>query len=278
MFHPFRGSLPSALVPYIAILAAQVWVEWTCSAPPAGTNHESEKFSCFSRLLFSCCNQLGLELIRDADKIAQLTGTQWKPIPLPLLHDSTDHYEISPRRKTSLRLESCHHHNCIHAAIDGGLLSPTHPYKYWDRVILYLFIPLLLSCSSFARARKSLVSHSVTGRPGLSSQPSAFCSWLPSFITWDSGDASMQEYYKPHTVGLPVDHLPRPDRLGIPLPRLDPVWLRAQVRAGSVVAAGRPVCIDAQSASPKWRRFPRSSAALPLAGSPIGRSLSSGPS
>src|SRR5215216_2297708 len=42
-----------------------------------------------------------------------------------------------------------------------------------------------------------------------------------------------------------MDNIPRSHRLGVFLPRLDPVWLCAEIRTGSPVVTGGSVCIGA---------------------------------
>src|ERR1044071_70887 len=52
-----------------------------------------------------------------------------------------------------------------------------------------------------------------------------------------------------------MDNFPRFDRLGIFLSRLDPLWLCTQIRTGSTVAAGRPVCPGAHQQTRSGNAF-----------------------
>ena len=77
------------------------------------------------------------------------------------------------------------------------------PHKYWDRVILYLIIPLISSFLSFVKTQKISASRSATGKQDCIITAIGILFMAPVIYYLGRGDASMHDYYKPYTVGLP---------------------------------------------------------------------------
>jgi uncharacterized protein len=88
------------------------------------------------------------------------------------------------------------------------LLMVDHYYKltsmkYWDRVILYLIIPLIVIILFFRENPKEFGFSFGDWKTGLILTTIGILVMAPIIYYLGRGDASMQEYYKPYTVGLP---------------------------------------------------------------------------
>lgn len=77
------------------------------------------------------------------------------------------------------------------------------PAKYWDRVILYLIVPLLVILLVFRENPKEYGFTFGDWKAGLIITAIGILFMAPVIYYLGRGDASMQEYYKPYTVGLP---------------------------------------------------------------------------
>ncbi len=77
------------------------------------------------------------------------------------------------------------------------------PYYYWDRVILYLLIPLLIIVVFFRDNPKEYGFSLGDWKAGLLLTAFGILLMAPVIYYLGSGDASMQEYYKPFTKNLP---------------------------------------------------------------------------
>ncbi|MDX1379065.1 MAG: CPBP family intramembrane glutamic endopeptidase, partial [Anaerolineales bacterium] len=76
-------------------------------------------------------------------------------------------------------------------------------HKYWDRVILYLVIPLIIIVIFFRENPKEYGFSLGDWRAGLTIAGIGILLMAPVIYYLGSGDASMQEYYKPYVNGLP---------------------------------------------------------------------------
>ena len=76
-------------------------------------------------------------------------------------------------------------------------------YKYWDRVILYLVIPLAIIVFIFRENPKEFGFSLGDWKAGLVITAIGILLMAPIIYFLGSGDASMQDYYKPYTKGLP---------------------------------------------------------------------------
>ncbi|HEY9527210.1 MAG TPA: CPBP family intramembrane glutamic endopeptidase, partial [Anaerolineales bacterium] len=77
------------------------------------------------------------------------------------------------------------------------------PEKYWDRVILYLIVPLLVILLIFREKPKDFGFTFGDWKAGLIITTIGILFMAPVIYFLGRGDASMQEYYKPYTAGLP---------------------------------------------------------------------------
>jgi membrane protease YdiL (CAAX protease family) len=77
------------------------------------------------------------------------------------------------------------------------------PTKYWDRVILYLVIPLVIILLFFRENPKEFGFSLGDWKAGLIITAFGVLFMAPIIYYLGRGDASIQEYYKPYTVGLP---------------------------------------------------------------------------
>lgn len=77
------------------------------------------------------------------------------------------------------------------------------PAKYWDRVILYLIVPLFVIILLFRESPKDFGFTFGDWKAGLLLTALGILLMAPVIYYLGSGDPSMQEYYKPYTVGLP---------------------------------------------------------------------------
>ena len=77
------------------------------------------------------------------------------------------------------------------------------PYYYWDRVILYLVIPLFIILVFFRENPKEYGFSLGDWKAGLIITALGILFMAPIIYYLGSGDASMQEYYKPFTKNLP---------------------------------------------------------------------------
>ena len=78
------------------------------------------------------------------------------------------------------------------------------PYKYWDRVILYLVIPLLIIIFLFRENPKEFGFSFGDWKAGLVNYCNwNSCSWHQSFIIWVMGMNPCGLYYEPYVNGLP---------------------------------------------------------------------------
>ncbi|NWG34058.1 MAG: CPBP family intramembrane metalloprotease [Chloroflexi bacterium] len=77
------------------------------------------------------------------------------------------------------------------------------PYYYWDRVILYLFIPLFVILVFFREHPGKYGFSLGDWKAGLLLTALGILLMTPVIYYLGSGDPSMQEYYKPLTNGLP---------------------------------------------------------------------------
>ena len=146
--------------------------------------------------------------------------------------------------------------------------------KYWDRVILYLLIPLAFTLFIFRENPREYGFTLGDWKAGLVITLAGILLMAPVIWFLGKSEPGMAEYYKPFLDGLPWTTFLESDRLGIFLPWLDFVRLLSQVRAGSAVAASGPVCAWRTSANLLSKRFLRSLAALPSAGLPGARARS----
>jgi membrane protease YdiL (CAAX protease family) len=76
-------------------------------------------------------------------------------------------------------------------------------HKYWDRVILYLVIPLLVIVLFFRQNPKEYGFSFGDWKAGLAITGIGILVMAPIIYYLGSGDAAMQEYYKPYIKGLP---------------------------------------------------------------------------
>ncbi|NJC99051.1 MAG: hypothetical protein C3F07_17820 [Anaerolineales bacterium] len=77
------------------------------------------------------------------------------------------------------------------------------PYKYWDRTILYLVIPLLVIFLFFRENPKEYGFSFGDWKAGLLITVIGILVMAPVIWVLGSGDDSMQKYYRPYTYGLP---------------------------------------------------------------------------
>ncbi|MEP7137822.1 MAG: CPBP family intramembrane glutamic endopeptidase [Chloroflexota bacterium] len=77
------------------------------------------------------------------------------------------------------------------------------PYKYWDRVILYLVIPLLVIVFLFRENPKEYGFGLGDWKAGLIITALGILFMAPVIYYLGHGDQSMQAYYQPYTNGLP---------------------------------------------------------------------------
>src|SRR5574339_1131564 len=85
------------------------------------------------------------------------------------------------------------------------MLDYYHPFtgaKYWDRVILYLVIPLIITLLLFRENPKEFGFALGDWRAGLLITGIGILFMAPIIYYLGRGDASKQEYYQPYTVGL----------------------------------------------------------------------------
>lgn len=76
-------------------------------------------------------------------------------------------------------------------------------YKFWDRVILYLVIPLFIVLVFFRESPKEYGFSFGDWKAGLAITAIGIAVMAPIIYYLGRGDVSMQEYYKPYTNGLP---------------------------------------------------------------------------
>lgn len=76
-------------------------------------------------------------------------------------------------------------------------------HKYWDRVILYLVIPLLIIFIFFRENPKEYGFSLGDWKAGLAITGIGILVMAPVIYYLGSGDVSMQDYYKPYVKGLP---------------------------------------------------------------------------
>lgn len=76
-------------------------------------------------------------------------------------------------------------------------------HKYWDRVILYLVIPLLIIVLIFRENPKEFGFTFGDRKAGLIITAIGILFMAPIIYYLGHGDASMQSYYMPYTQGLP---------------------------------------------------------------------------
>jgi len=77
------------------------------------------------------------------------------------------------------------------------------PYKYWDRVILYLAIPLFFILFVFRQNPKEYGFSLGDWKAGLVITAIGILVMAPVIYFLGSGDPSMQKYYQLYTTGLP---------------------------------------------------------------------------
>ena len=77
------------------------------------------------------------------------------------------------------------------------------PYKYWDRVALYLVIPLLVILILFRENPKEYGFSFGDWKLGLTYTTLGILCMAPVIFYLGSGDGSMQKYYEPYLKGLP---------------------------------------------------------------------------
>ncbi|MDP1995179.1 MAG: CPBP family intramembrane metalloprotease [Ignavibacteria bacterium] len=77
------------------------------------------------------------------------------------------------------------------------------PHKYWDRVILYLVIPLLIILVLFRENPKEYGFSFGDWKLGLTYTALGILFMAPIIYYLGSGDASMKKYYEPYLSGLP---------------------------------------------------------------------------
>jgi membrane protease YdiL (CAAX protease family) len=75
--------------------------------------------------------------------------------------------------------------------------------KYWDRFILYLIIPLIIILLFFRENPKEYGFSFGDWKAGLLLTAFGVLLMAPIIYFLGRGDPSMQEYYKPFTIGLP---------------------------------------------------------------------------
>src|SRR5512141_3138834 len=75
--------------------------------------------------------------------------------------------------------------------------------KYWDRVILYLIIPIIIIIFLFREHPTEYGFSLGDWKAGLIITVIGILIMAPVIYFLGRGDASMQEYYKPYTLGLP---------------------------------------------------------------------------
>ena len=76
-------------------------------------------------------------------------------------------------------------------------------HKYWDRVILYLIIPLMVIIVIFRQNPKEYGFSLGDWKAGLAITGIGILLMAPVIYYLGSGDASMQDYYKSYVKGLP---------------------------------------------------------------------------
>ena len=76
-------------------------------------------------------------------------------------------------------------------------------HKYWDRVILYLVIPLIIIVIFFRENPKEYGFSLGDWKAGLAITAIGILIMAPVIYYLGSGDPSMQAYYKPYVKGLP---------------------------------------------------------------------------
>jgi len=76
-------------------------------------------------------------------------------------------------------------------------------HKYWDRVVLYLVIPLIVTLVFFRENPKEYGFSLGDWKAGLLITAIGVGIMAPVIYYLGSGDPSMQDYYKPYTNGLP---------------------------------------------------------------------------
>jgi len=76
-------------------------------------------------------------------------------------------------------------------------------HKYWDRVILYLVIPLIIIVLFFRQNPKEYGFSFGDWKAGLAITGIGILVMAPVIYYLGSGDGSMQDYYKPYVKGLP---------------------------------------------------------------------------
>ena len=77
------------------------------------------------------------------------------------------------------------------------------PSKYWDRVILYLFIPLVVTVVLFRDNPREYGFTLGDWKAGLLITAIGVLFMAPVIYYLGSGNPAMQKYYQPYTVGLP---------------------------------------------------------------------------
>lgn len=77
------------------------------------------------------------------------------------------------------------------------------PSKYWDRVILYLFIPLVVTVVLFRDNPREYGFTLGDWKAGLAITSIGILIMAPVIYYLGSGNPAMQKYYQPYTVGLP---------------------------------------------------------------------------
>ena len=77
------------------------------------------------------------------------------------------------------------------------------PHKYWDRVILYLLIPLLIIILLFREDPKGFGFAVGDWKAGLIITVIGILFMAPIIYYLGSGDESMRHYYQPYVSGLP---------------------------------------------------------------------------
>ncbi len=77
------------------------------------------------------------------------------------------------------------------------------PHKYWDRVILYLMVPLILIAVIFRENPKDFGFTLGDWKAGILLTACGVLFMAPIIYYLGHGDASMHDYYKSQTIGLP---------------------------------------------------------------------------
>ncbi|WP_345296114.1 hypothetical protein [Candidatus Villigracilis affinis] len=116
-------------------------------------------------------------------------------------------------------------------------------YKHWDRVILYLVIPLLVILVFYRENPKEYGFSFGDWKLGLTYTALGILFMAPVIYYLGRGNAVMRAYYADYLPGLPWTTFSRSDRLGVFLSRLDSVFICAQVRPRCVVDSCGPVCV-----------------------------------